>query len=80
MRDEQEACATFEIGGDTRVKTWRERETWACAGGKEIKGKVTIHWTTGSGVPRKGVFKVGAVSSMLISVDRLQETGHDVIL
>ena len=28
----------------------------------------------------RGVFKVGAVSCTLISVDRLQETGHDVIL
>ena len=57
-------------------------ETWTCAGGEEIKteGEVTIHWTTGPGVPKKGVFKVGAVSRTLISVDRLQETGHDVIL
>ena len=60
----------------------RRGETWTCAGGKEIKkeGKVTIHWTTESGVSKKGVFKVGAVSRTLISVDRLQETGHDVIL
>ena len=50
--------------------------------GKEIKkeGKVTIHRTTESGVTKEGVFKVGAVSRTLISVDRLQETGHDVIL
>ena len=50
--------------------------------GKEInkEGKVTIHWTTESGVSKKGVFKVGAVSRTLISVDRLQETGHDMIL
>ena len=44
------------------------------------EGKVTMHWTTGSGVSKKGVFKVGAVSRTLISVDRLQETGHHVIL
>ena len=44
MRYEQEARATFESGRDT--------------GGKEIKkeGKVTIHWTTGSGVSKKGLF------------------------
>ena len=58
----------------------RRGETWTCAGGKEIKNEcgVTIHWT-GSGVLKKGVFKVGAVSRTPISVDRLQETGHDVI-
>ena len=49
-----------------------------CAGGKEIKkeGKATIKWATGS---KEGVFKVGAVSRTFISVDRLQETGHDII-
>ena len=60
----------------------RRGETLTCAGGKEIKkeGKVTIHWTTGSGVSKKGVFMFGAVSRTLISVDRLRETEHDVIL
>ena len=60
----------------------RRGETWTCAGGKEIKkeGKVTIHWTTESAVSKKGVFKVGAVSRTLSSVDRLQETGNDVTL
>ena len=29
---------------------------------------------------KRGVFEVGPVSRTLISVDRLQETGHDVIL
>ena len=60
----------------------RRGETWTRAGRKEIKkeGKVTIHWTTGSGVSQKGVFKVGALSRTLVSVDRLQETGHDEIL
>ena len=60
----------------------RRGETLTCAGGKEIKkeGKVTIHWTTGPGVSKKGVFMFGAVSRTLISVDRLRETGHDVIL
>ena len=60
----------------------RRGETWTCAGGREIKmeGKVTVHWTTESGVSKKSVFNVGAVSRTLISVDRLQETGHDVIL
>ena len=40
----------------------RRGETWTYAGGEEIKkeGKVTIHWTTGSGVPKKGGFKVGS--------------------
>ena len=32
------------------------------------------------GIMKRGVFKVGPVSRTLISVDRLQETGHDVIL
>ena len=60
----------------------RRGETWTCAGGREIKmeGKVTVHWTTESGVSKKGVFNVGAVSRTLISVVRLQETRHDVIL
>ena len=60
----------------------RRGETWTCAGGKEIKkeGKVTISWQTTQGTTKRGVFKVGAVSRTLISVDHLQETGHDVIL
>ena len=53
----------------------RRGETWTCAGGNEIKkeGKVTVNWRTDLGTMKRGVFKVGPV-------DRLQETGHDVIL
>ena len=60
----------------------RRGETWTCAGGNEIKkeGKVTLNWRTDWGTMNRGVFKVGPVSRTQISVDRLQETGHDVIL
>ena len=59
----------------------RRGETWSCAGGNEIKkeGKVTVNWRTDLGTMKRGVFKV-PVSRTLISVDTLQETGHDVIL
>ena len=50
------------------------------AGGNEIKrkGKATVR--TDSGTMKRGVFKVGQCRETLISVDRLQKTGHDVIL
>ena len=59
----------------------RRGETCTCAGGNEIKkeGKVTVNWRTDLGTIKRGIFKVGLVSRALISVDRLQETGHDVI-
>ena len=59
----------------------RRGETCTCAGGNEIKkeGKVTVNWRTDLGTIKRGIFKVGLVSRTLISVDRLQETGHDVI-
>ena len=41
---------------------------------------MTVNWRTDLGTMKRGVFKVGPVSRTLISVDRLQETGHDVIL
>ena len=41
---------------------------------------MTVNWRTGLGTMKRGVFKVGPVSRTLVSVDRLQETGHDVIL
>ena len=60
----------------------RRGESWRCAGGNEIKKerKVTVNWWTDLGTMKRGVFKVGPVSRTLISVDRLQETGHDVII
>ena len=60
----------------------RRGDTWTYAGGNEIKkeGKLTINWRTCLGIMQRGVFKVEPVSRTLISVDRLQETGHDVIL
>ena len=60
----------------------RRRKTRTCAGGNEIKkeGKVTVNWRTDMGTMKRGVFKDGLVSRTLISVDRLQEIGHDVIL
>ena len=60
----------------------RRGETWACAGGKDIKkeGRATLSWRTARGTAKRSVFKVGAVSRTLISVTRLQETGRDVIL
>ena len=53
---------------------------WVDAGGNEIKrkGKATVR--TDSGTMKRGVFKVGQCRETLISVDRLQKTGHDVIL
>ena len=58
----------------------RRGETFTCAGGNEIKkeGKVTVNWRTDLGTLVRGIFKVGLVSRTL-SVDTLQETGHDVI-
>ena len=60
---------------------FRRGKTWTCAGGGEIQkeGKVTVNWRTDLGTIERGIFKVGPVSRTLISVDRLQETGHDVI-
>ena len=60
----------------------RSGETWLFAIGKEIRkeGKVTVNLMTGSGVSSCGMCKVRSVSRTLISVDRRQETGHDVIL
>ena len=57
-------------------------ETRTCAGGNVIKkeGKETVNWRTDWGTMKRGVFLVGPVWRTLISVDRLQETGHDVIL
>ena len=47
---------------------------------KNMEGKVTVNWRTDLGTMMRGVLRVGPVSRTLISVDRLQETGHDVIL
>ena len=60
----------------------RRGETWTCAGGNEIKkeGREAGSWRTDLGTITRGVFKVGPMSRLLISVDRLQGTGHDVIL
>ena len=62
-------------------ETPQSRETWTCAGGNEIKkeGKVTVNWRTHLGTMKRGVFKVEPVSRTLISVNRLQKTGRDVI-
>ena len=43
------------------------------------EGKVTVNGRTDLGTMKRGVFSVGPVSRTLISMDRLQETGHDVI-
>ena len=40
---------------------------------------MTVNWRTGSGSMDAVVSKVGPVSRTLMSVDRLRETGHDVI-
>ena len=62
----------------------RRRQTWTCTctGGNEIKheDRVTVNWRSDLGTVQRGVFKVGAVSRPQISVNRLQETSHDVIL
>ena len=60
----------------------RRGDTWSCAGGKSIKkeGQISLTWRTASGARKNSVFKVGAVSKTLVSVSRLHETGHDVIL
>ena len=52
------------------------------AGRNEMKkgGKVTVSWRTDLGAAKRPTFKVGRVSRTLISVDRLQKTGQDVIL
>ena len=44
------------------------------------EGQVTVNWLSALGTMKRGVFKVGPVTRTLISVDRLQETGRDVIL
>ena len=57
-------------------------DTWSCAGGKKIpkEGQIKISWKTSMGSPKKSQFKIGNVSTTLVSVSRLNETGHDVNL
>ena len=56
-------------------------ETWTCAGGRRDQEGRQGHNEVDDRIrcPQE-VFMVGAVSRTLISVDRLQETGHDVTL
>ena len=60
----------------------RRGETWTCAGAHEInnEGNVTVIWRTDLGAANRGMFKVCSASRTLISVDRLQDSGLDVIL
>ena len=46
----------------------------------KYEDRVTVNWRSDLGTVKRGVFKVGAVSRPQISVNRLQETSHDVIL
>ena len=59
---------------------WVREEAVVDNGAVECVTSVTVNWRTHLGTMKRGVFKVGPVSRTLISVDRLQETSHDVIL
>ena len=60
----------------------RRGDCWTCAGGKSIKkeGEVEVEWTTNEGLEQKVKIKIGKVNRTLISVDKLLERGHEVIL
>ena len=70
--DEEEARATFESGGDTRVKTWRNMDV--CRTERDQEGRQGNNQVDDRIRCPKEVCMVGAVSRTLISVDRLQET------
>ena len=57
----------------------RGTQTWTCAGGTEIQseGAVTVNWRTGLFLLQS---KIGPAPLTSTSVDRLPETGYDVIL